>query len=50
MIEFIDLFFNQYLRLFVGVVLVGLVCFSLYYNYKDKVKKLFGFNTDQQDK
>ena len=47
MLELIDLIFNQYLRLFVGVVLVGLVCFSLYYNYKDKLKKLLGFNNHQ---
>lgn len=46
MIELIDIIFNQYLRIFVGVILVVLVCFSLYYNYKDKVKKLLGFNTD----
>ena len=50
MIELIDIIFNQYLRIFVGVILLGLVCFSLYYNYKDKVKKLLGFNTDHQDK
>ena len=50
MIDLIDIIFNQYLRIFVGVILVGLVCFSLYYNYKDKVKKLLGFNTDHQDK
>jgi hypothetical protein len=48
MIEFIDLFFNQYLRIFVGVVLVGLICFSLYYSYKDKIKKLFGINHDNK--
>ena len=48
MTELIDLIFNQYLRLFVGVVLVGLICFSLYYNYKDKVKKLFGINHDNR--
>jgi len=36
MIEFIDLFFNHYLRIFVGVVLVGLVLFSLYYSFKKK--------------
>ena len=48
MIEFIDLFFNQYLRIFVGVVLVGLICFSLYYSHKDKIKKLFGINHDNR--
>ena len=36
MIEFIDLFFNQYLRIFVGVVLVGLILFSLYYSFMKK--------------
>ena len=30
MIELIDIFFNQYLRVFVGIVLVGLILFSLY--------------------
>lgn len=50
MIELIDIIFNQYLRIFVGVILVGLIFFSLYFNYKDKLKKLLGFNTDHQDK
>ena len=36
MIEFIDLFFNQYLRIFVGVILVGLILFSLYFKLKGK--------------
>jgi hypothetical protein len=48
MTEFINLFFNQYLRIFVGIVLVGLICFSLYYSYKDKIKKLFGINHDDK--
>jgi len=34
MIEFIDVFFNQYLRVFVGIVLVGLILISLYYKFK----------------
>ena len=34
MIELIDLFLNQYLRIFVGVVLVGLIIFSLYFKFK----------------
>ncbi len=42
MIELIDLFFNQYLRIFVGIVLIGLVLFSLYYSYGNKVRKLLG--------
>jgi len=49
MIELIDIIFNQYLRLFVGVILVGLVCFSLYFNYKDKVKKLLNFKSNSKD-
>jgi hypothetical protein len=50
MIELIDIIFNQYLRIFVGIVLVGLVIFSLYYSYKDKLKKLLRFKTDSKDK
>jgi len=49
MVELIDIIFNQYLRLFVGVVLVGLVCFSLYFNYKDKVKKVLNFTSNSKD-
>ena len=36
MIELIDLFLNQYLRIFVGVVLLGLILFSLYFKFKGK--------------
>ena len=36
MIELIDLFFNQYLRIFVGIILVGLILFSIYYKFKNK--------------
>jgi hypothetical protein len=36
MIEFIDIFFNQYLRILVGVVLIGLILFSLYFRFKKK--------------
>ena len=36
MIELIDIFLNQYLRIFVGAVLVGLVLFSLYFKFKGK--------------
>ena len=43
MTEIIDLFFNQYLRIFVGIILVGLVIFSLYFSYNDKLKKLLRF-------
>ena len=34
MIEFIDIFFNQYLRFFVGILLIGFILFSLYYKFK----------------
>ena len=34
MIELIDLFLNQYLRISVGIVLVGLILFSVYYKFK----------------
>ena len=43
MTEIIDIIFNQYLRIFVGIVLVGLVIFSLYYSHNDKLKKLLKF-------
>jgi hypothetical protein len=36
MIELIDVFFNQYLRVFVGIVLIGLILFSLYVKFKKK--------------
>ena len=49
MIELIDVFFNQYLRIFVGILLVGLVIFSLSYSNKDKLKKLLRFK-DKNDK
>ena len=41
MIEFIDLFFNQYLRIFVGVVLVGTnFIFTILFIYKEMIKFL----------
>ena len=49
MTEIIDIIFNQYLRIFVGIVLIGLVIFSLYYSYKDKLKRLFKFKTYNKD-
>ena len=49
MIELIDVIFNQYLRLFVGIVLVALIIYSLYYSYIDKLKKLLKFKTDNKD-
>ncbi|MDA9085182.1 hypothetical protein N9J95_03160 [Candidatus Pelagibacter sp.] len=49
MIDLIDVIFNQYLRIFVGIVLVGLVIFSLYCSYKARLKKLLISKTDNQD-
>ena len=49
MIELIDIIFNQYLRIFVGIVLVGLIVFSLYHSYYDKLKKFFKLKTDNKD-
>lgn len=49
MIELIDIIFNQYLRIFVGVILVGLVIISLYFSYKDKLKKLLRFKNNDKD-
>ena len=39
----INIIFNQYLRMFVGIVLVGLVIFSIYHSYNDKLKRLLRF-------
>ena len=36
MVEIIDLIFNGYLRIFVGLVIIGLIGFSLYFNYLKK--------------
>ena len=36
MVEIIDLIFNGYLRIFVGLVIIGLIGFSLYLNYLKK--------------
>jgi len=49
MTEIIDIIFNQYLRIFVGIVLIGLVIFSLYYFYKDKLKRFIKFKTYNKD-
>ena len=49
MIEIIDIILNQYLRIFVGVVLVSLIIFSLYYSYNDKLKKILRFKTRKKD-
>jgi len=50
MTEIIDLIFNQYLRIFVGVVLAGLIIFSLYCSHNDKLKRLLKFKTYNKDK
>tara|TARA_B100000035_G_C20644348_1_gene398070 strand:+ start:321 stop:431 length:111 start_codon:yes stop_codon:yes gene_type:complete len=36
MVEIIDLFLNGYLRIFVGLAIIGLIGFSLYLNYFKK--------------
>mgnify|MGYP001243542396 FL=1 len=36
MIEIIDLILNQYLRILVGVILIGLIIFSLFFKLKNK--------------
>ena len=36
MVEIFDLILNGYLRIFVGLVVVGLIGFSLYLNYLRK--------------
>ena len=50
MIELIDLFLNQYLRLFVGVVLIGLIIFSLFFRLKNKLKKKSIIEIDDMNK
>ena len=49
MIELIDLIFNQYLRLFVGTVLIGLIIFSLFFKFKNKIKKKSNFKIENKD-
>ena len=49
MIELIDIIFNQYLRIFIGIVLVGFIIFSLYYSYYDKIKKLLRFKNNNKN-
>lgn len=36
MVEIIDLILNGYLRIFVGLVIMGLIGFSLYFSFKKK--------------
>ena len=50
MIELIGLIFNQYLRVFFAIVLVGLVLFLLYYSYNNKIRKLLVLKTDIKNK
>ena len=38
MIKIIDLILNQYLKIFVGTVLIGLFIFSLFLKLKNKLK------------
>jgi hypothetical protein len=50
MIEIIDLFLNQYLRIFVGIVLIGLIIFSLFFKLRNKLKAKFKFNIKNKGK
>jgi preprotein translocase subunit Sss1 len=36
MTEFFDLILNGYLRIFVGLIIIGLIGFSLYFSLKNK--------------
>ena len=49
MLELIDLIFNQYLRIFVGAVLIGLIIFSLFFKFKNKLKKKSDFEIKNKD-
>jgi hypothetical protein len=50
MIELIDLILNQYLRIFVGIVLIGLIILSLFFTLKNILKKKSNLETDNLDK
>ena len=50
MIDIIDLILNQYLRLFVGIVLIGLIIFSLFFKLKNKLKKKSNFKINNKNK
>jgi|TARA_B100001094_G_scaffold183767_1_gene178056 hypothetical protein len=50
MIDIIDLILNQYLRLFVGIVLIALIIFSLFIKLKNKLKKRSNFKINNNDK
>ncbi len=49
MIELIDIFFNQYLRIFFAIVFVGLIIYSLYCSYYGKLKKLLRFKNNNKN-
>jgi|TARA_B100000902_G_scaffold245089_1_gene232043 hypothetical protein len=49
MIEIIDLILNQYLRILVGVILIGLIIFSLFFKLKNKYKKKSNIKIENKD-
>ena len=49
MIELIDIIFNQYLRIFIAIVFVGLIVFSLYCSYYKKLKKFLKLKNDKKN-
>ena len=49
MIEIIDLILNQYLRILVGVILIGLIIFSLFFKLKNKIKKKSNIKIKNKD-
>ena len=49
MLEQIDLIFNQYLRIFVGIVLIGLIILSLFFKFKNKFRKKSNFKIENKD-
>ena len=49
MIEIIDLILNQYLRILVGVILIGLIILSLFFKLKNKIKKKSNIKIKNKD-
>ena len=49
MIELIDIIFNEYLRIFIAIVFVGLILFSLYCSYYNKLKKFLNWKCSRTD-
>ncbi|MDC0454633.1 hypothetical protein OAL68_01290 [Candidatus Pelagibacter sp.] len=49
MIELIDLILNQYLRIFVGAALIGLIIVSLFFKLKNNLKKKSKFKNNNLD-